>query len=64
VHIDTVGAAIDLGCAELYEFEQGSFKAAGIDISLKSGHGAQGLWRGLVRIEAWFHFSLLSRAFV
>jgi hypothetical protein len=52
VHVDTVGAAVNLRSAKFYQVEKFFFDGGGFEMFFQREHGVQGVWRiG----DAWSH---------
>src|SRR5690606_19279437 len=55
VHVHAIGAAIDLGGAELDQMQQALFETASLDRLIESSHGGDDFRRGLIEIETRLH---------
>ena len=55
MHMQAIGAAIDLRGTDLDEFHQRMLEPAFIHVILEAENGVIGIGRGLVAVETFFH---------
>src|SRR5690625_908107 len=55
VHVDAIGAAIDLRGAELHQLDQALLEPASLHRPLEIHHRLHQLWRGVEMVETRFH---------
>src|SRR5215472_12666937 len=58
VHVDAMGAAVDLRRPQLHQLEQAMLKAAAVDEGMQFGNRLGGRGRGQAEIHPGFHASL------
>src|SRR5258707_4849845 len=56
MHVNTVGASIDLRSAKLDEMKEFGFDAAIVEIAFDCIHGTQGFLRKFGVVQAWLEF--------
>jgi hypothetical protein len=55
MHVQAIGATIDLRCTHLYQLEKAGIEAAALDIIIECRDRLHGFGRSLIGIEPGFH---------